>query len=128
MQNQFVAAGAGVAGVGCACCGQTIVQGDMITDRKVMKGGELAYIELLHQGCSTARAVAIQEDTNSTWVVIGRDETLAVKKSAMDALAFVKRRDADLSAAAGRNVVTVVSWHTISDIGARIVRAVAGLR
>jgi hypothetical protein len=50
MQDQFVAAGAGVAGVGCACCGQAIALGDMITDRKVMKGGELAYIELVHQG------------------------------------------------------------------------------
>jgi hypothetical protein len=67
----------------------------------------------------------IQEEVNG-WAVVSGDETLATTKTAVDALAFVKKRDADLAMAAGRNVLTVVHWHTTSSIGARIVRAVAG--
>lgn len=72
-------------------------------------------------------AVVIQEGPNS-WDVIGGGETLATRATALGALAFVKTRDADLAMAAGRNVVTVVSWQPTTDAGARIVRAVAGLR
>lgn len=125
-RQKYVAAGAGVAGVGCACCRQPIALGDMITDQQVMKGGELAYIELVHQHCNTARTVIIQECAE-TWEVISGTASVSCR-SAMGALALVKKQDADLAMATGRKVVSVVAWHVSSDIGARAVKIVAGLR